>query len=126
MAELNSARVVEVCNVAPQPSSPAGSATPPPEALPLTLFDLLWLRFAPVQRLFFYQISNSFDTHTRFKTQSLPLCRPPTIPTTSREPHMAPRLLQAHSHLCPRRRRFIYHSHSPICQSFRPYFKQQP
>ncbi|BFG26526.1 hypothetical protein CerSpe_128000 [Prunus speciosa] len=62
MAELNSVRVVEVCNVAPQPSSPACSATPPPEALPLTLFDLLWLRFAPVQRLFFYQISNSFDT----------------------------------------------------------------
>ncbi|BFG26530.1 hypothetical protein CerSpe_128030 [Prunus speciosa] len=62
MAELNSVRVVEVCNVAPQPSLPAGSATPPPEALPLTLFDLLWLRFAPVQRLFFYEFSNSFDT----------------------------------------------------------------
>ncbi|ONI19009.1 hypothetical protein PRUPE_3G253000 [Prunus persica] len=62
MAELNSVRVLEVCNVAPQPSSPAGSATPPPEALPLTLFDLPWLRFAPVQRLFFYEISNSFDT----------------------------------------------------------------
>ncbi|CAL9018588.1 unnamed protein product [Prunus brigantina] len=62
MAELNSVRVLEVCNVTPQPSSPAGSATPPREALPLTLFDLLWLRFAPVQRLFFYEISNSFDT----------------------------------------------------------------
>ncbi|BFG26525.1 hypothetical protein CerSpe_127990 [Prunus speciosa] len=64
MAELNSVRVVEVCNVAPQPSLPAGSATPPPEALPLTLFDLLWLRFARVQRLFFYEISTSFETTT--------------------------------------------------------------
>ncbi|XP_008231014.1 PREDICTED: malonyl-CoA:anthocyanidin 5-O-glucoside-6''-O-malonyltransferase-like [Prunus mume] len=65
MAAPNSVKVVEVCKVAPPPSSPACSATPPPEALPLTVFDLLWLRFAPVQRLFFYQISsNSFDTTT--------------------------------------------------------------
>ncbi|BFG25172.1 hypothetical protein CerSpe_114460 [Prunus speciosa] len=63
MADLNSVRVVEVCKVAPQPSSPEDhSATP--DALPLTLFDLVWLRFAPVQRLFFYQISNSFETTT--------------------------------------------------------------
>ncbi|CAB4305209.1 unnamed protein product [Prunus armeniaca] len=65
MAALDSVKVVEVCKVAPPPSSSACSATPPPEALPLTVFDLLWLRFAPVQRFFFYQISsNSFDTTT--------------------------------------------------------------
>nr|WOJ45858.1 malonyltransferase 3 [Fragaria x ananassa] len=54
MAHPNSlVNVVEVCRVAPNPGSP-DSATP--DFLPLTLFDIRWLRFAPVQRLYFYEI----------------------------------------------------------------------
>ncbi|XP_062009780.1 phenolic glucoside malonyltransferase 1-like [Rosa rugosa] len=57
MANSNSlVKVVEVCRVAPNPGSP-DSATP--DSLPLTLFDIRWLRFAPVQRLYFYEISST-------------------------------------------------------------------
>ncbi|PRQ30874.1 putative isoflavone-7-O-beta-glucoside 6''-O-malonyltransferase [Rosa chinensis] len=48
----NPVKVVEVCRVAPQPASASMS-------LPLTFFDLLWLRFEPFQRLFFYEASNT-------------------------------------------------------------------
>ncbi|XP_045814018.1 phenolic glucoside malonyltransferase 1-like [Trifolium pratense] len=49
--------VVEVCNVEPfhEPTKPSQS----PTSLPLTFFDLLWLRFPPVERLFFYEFTNS-------------------------------------------------------------------
>ncbi|KAM1653121.1 hypothetical protein ACFX1Q_006322 [Malus domestica] len=69
MADLNSVKVVEVCKVAPQPSTPDSSAIP--ESLPLTLFDLLWLRFAPVQRLFFYEINNPNSSDTNFTHSTL-------------------------------------------------------
>ncbi|XP_058755501.1 phenolic glucoside malonyltransferase 1-like [Vicia villosa] len=50
-------KIIEVCNVEPfhEPSKPSQS----PTSLPLTFFDLLWLRFPPVQRLFFYELTNS-------------------------------------------------------------------
>ncbi|KAM5586399.1 phenolic glucoside malonyltransferase 1-like [Rosa sericea] len=48
----NPVKVVEVCRVAPEPASASKS-------LPLTFFDLLWLRFEPFQRLFFYEASNT-------------------------------------------------------------------
>ncbi|KAL6287739.1 hypothetical protein ACE6H2_012129 [Prunus campanulata] len=60
MAQPSSIKVVEVCWVAPKPSSP-DSASPDDQSLPLTFFDLLWLRFPPIQRVFFYEIS-SFNT----------------------------------------------------------------
>ncbi|KAB2610387.1 phenolic glucoside malonyltransferase 2-like [Pyrus ussuriensis x Pyrus communis] len=69
MADLNSVKVVEVCKVAPRPSTPDSSAIP--ESLPLTLFDLLWLRFAPVQRLFFYEINNPNSSDTNFTHSTL-------------------------------------------------------
>ncbi|KAJ1381707.1 Transferase [Sesbania bispinosa] len=43
--------VVQVCSVAPLQGTPT--------SLPLTFFDLLWLRFPPVERLFFYEYQNS-------------------------------------------------------------------
>ncbi|KAL9323561.1 hypothetical protein ACSQ67_008418 [Phaseolus vulgaris] len=42
-------KVIQVCSVAP-----LHEPTLLPTSLPLTFFDLLWLRFPPVQRLFFY------------------------------------------------------------------------
>ncbi|RDX83123.1 Phenolic glucoside malonyltransferase 2, partial [Mucuna pruriens] len=45
-------KVIQVCSVAPL-HEPTPS-TVVPTSLPLTFFDLLWLRFPPVQRLFFY------------------------------------------------------------------------
>ncbi|KAK9924924.1 hypothetical protein M0R45_033265 [Rubus argutus] len=56
MAHPNSlVKVVEVCRVAPIPASPL----PDHYSLPLTFFDIRWLRFAPVQRLYFYEISST-------------------------------------------------------------------
>ena len=52
MAKPNAVKVVvEVCRVAPQPVLSAA------KSLPLTFFDLHWLRFGfgPFQRLFFYE-----------------------------------------------------------------------
>jgi isoflavone 7-O-glucoside-6''-O-malonyltransferase len=50
-------KVIEVCNIEPyhEPTKPSQS----PTSLPLTFFDLLWLRFPPVERLFFYELTNS-------------------------------------------------------------------
>ncbi|KAK7266289.1 hypothetical protein RIF29_18932 [Crotalaria pallida] len=54
----NALKVVEVCLVQP----PQGTTT----SLPLTFFDILWLRFPPVERLFFYEFphppSSFFDS----------------------------------------------------------------
>ncbi|KAL4652372.1 hypothetical protein ACB092_01G228500 [Castanea dentata] len=52
MVSNNSVNILEVCRVNPLPSSLA-SATP--SSLPLTFFDILWLRFPPVERVFFYE-----------------------------------------------------------------------
>ncbi|PON73633.1 Transferase [Trema orientale] len=35
-----------------------------PKSLPLTFFDLIWLRFPPVQRLFFYEFPTLDDPNT--------------------------------------------------------------
>jgi len=52
-----SSKLVEVCNIEPfhEPTKTFQS----PTSLPLTFFDLLWLRFPPVERLFFYEFTNS-------------------------------------------------------------------
>ncbi|KAB2613734.1 hypothetical protein D8674_036050 [Pyrus ussuriensis x Pyrus communis] len=60
MAKPGSVKVIEVCRVAPKPSSPLDSAHPDDVSLPLTFFDLRWLRFPPPQFLSFYNMP-SFD-----------------------------------------------------------------
>ncbi|KAL5080342.1 hypothetical protein RYX36_008763 [Vicia faba] len=52
--QQQSSKTIEVSNVEPfhEPSQL-------PTSLQLTFFDLLWLRFPPVQRLFFYELTNS-------------------------------------------------------------------
>ncbi|WVZ15281.1 hypothetical protein V8G54_012847 [Vigna mungo] len=47
-----SLKVIQVCSVAPLQEPTLSNLVP--TSLPLTFFDLLWLRFPPVQRLFFY------------------------------------------------------------------------
>ncbi|XP_022149785.1 malonyl-coenzyme:anthocyanin 5-O-glucoside-6'''-O-malonyltransferase-like isoform X2 [Momordica charantia] len=54
MAENQTLKILEVCRVVPPPDSYSSS----PATLSPTFFDLLWLRFPPVQRLYFYQISH--------------------------------------------------------------------
>nr|XP_011468648.1 PREDICTED: malonyl-CoA:anthocyanidin 5-O-glucoside-6''-O-malonyltransferase-like [Fragaria vesca subsp. vesca] len=61
MANL-SVKKVEVCRVAPKPGSPEN------QSLPLTLFDLFWLRFPPVERLYFYQTSSTDSVLSQLKT----------------------------------------------------------
>ncbi|XP_045814020.1 phenolic glucoside malonyltransferase 1-like [Trifolium pratense] len=68
-------KVIEVCNIEPfhEPTKPSQS----PTSLPLTFFDLLWLRFPPVERLFFYEFTNStnifYETFLPNLKQSLSL-----------------------------------------------------
>ncbi|XP_028782806.1 malonyl-CoA:anthocyanidin 5-O-glucoside-6''-O-malonyltransferase-like [Neltuma alba] len=56
----SSLKIHELCRIAPPPSSPKSSFS-------LTFFDLLWLRFHPVERLFFFSVphlnpSSFFDS----------------------------------------------------------------
>ncbi|GMN65929.1 hypothetical protein TIFTF001_035006, partial [Ficus carica] len=53
MAQQNAVEIVEVCKVA----SPPAANVPSPKSLPLTFFDIRWLRFPPNERLFFYEVS---------------------------------------------------------------------
>ncbi|XP_062114116.1 phenolic glucoside malonyltransferase 2-like [Humulus lupulus] len=72
-------KVVEVCKVAPAPPATSGAINPP-KSLPLTFFDLPWLRFPPIQYLSFYKFQptenkigcpNS-DTKSFFNSDILP------------------------------------------------------
>ncbi|PNX77203.1 isoflavonoid malonyl transferase [Trifolium pratense] len=58
MASLNNhIKIHEQCKVAPHSSTQL--------SLPLTFFDLIWLRFHPVERIFFYTLPNS-ESHPSF------------------------------------------------------------
>jgi len=63
--QVEGVKVLQVCTVAPSQGATTNSSTPI-TSLPLTFFDLLWLRSPPVERLFFYQLPNPtisfFDT----------------------------------------------------------------
>ncbi|KAK7266564.1 hypothetical protein RIF29_19212 [Crotalaria pallida] len=53
-------KVIQLCSVAP----PQGTATSSsaPTSLPLTFFDIFWLRFPPVERLFFFELPHQTTT----------------------------------------------------------------
>ncbi|XP_048328706.2 malonyl-CoA:anthocyanidin 5-O-glucoside-6''-O-malonyltransferase-like [Ziziphus jujuba] len=53
MAQSQMVKTLEVCKVAPPPDL---SRSAIPKSLPLTFFDLFWLRSPPFQNLFFYEI----------------------------------------------------------------------
>ncbi|XP_022964921.1 malonyl-CoA:anthocyanidin 5-O-glucoside-6''-O-malonyltransferase-like [Cucurbita moschata] len=58
MDDLPSVKIIEICKVAPPPPE-ASCAAVVPSSLPLTFFDMIWLRFHPVQRLFFYELPSN-------------------------------------------------------------------
>ncbi|KAK4280323.1 hypothetical protein QN277_011961 [Acacia crassicarpa] len=53
----SSLKVLEVCRVAPLPEAKP-SAPALETSLPLTFFDIIWLRFTPIERLFFYEYAH--------------------------------------------------------------------
>ncbi|XP_050226280.1 phenolic glucoside malonyltransferase 1-like [Mercurialis annua] len=53
-------RVLEVCQVTPSPDSPESAAE---LSLPLTFFDTFWIKFHPVERIFFYQLTGLTSAH---------------------------------------------------------------
>ncbi|KAL6129944.1 hypothetical protein ACLB2K_068326 [Fragaria x ananassa] len=59
MEQPSSVKLVEICRVAPKPGAQVDLLS-----LPLTYFDSLWLRFPPVQRLYFYESTSSSSTTT--------------------------------------------------------------
>uniref|UniRef100_A0A0D9VG14 Uncharacterized protein n=1 Tax=Leersia perrieri TaxID=77586 RepID=A0A0D9VG14_9ORYZ len=52
-----SSRVLHTVRVAP--SSNAGASTMPERTVPLTFLDVIWLRSPPVERVFFYRLSDN-------------------------------------------------------------------
>ncbi|KAB2610389.1 phenolic glucoside malonyltransferase 1-like [Pyrus ussuriensis x Pyrus communis] len=65
MADANkSIKLVEICRIAPQHADQEFS-------LPLTFFDIIWLKFPPIQRLYFYEIVSS-SKNTFFFDSILP------------------------------------------------------
>ncbi|OIW05417.1 hypothetical protein TanjilG_23243 [Lupinus angustifolius] len=61
MASLNSSSSIKIhehCHVSPPPTSPHSS-------IPLTAFDFFWLRFHPVERIFYYTFPSP-DTDSSF------------------------------------------------------------
>ncbi|CAL2250027.1 unnamed protein product [Prunus armeniaca] len=74
MADQNSVKVIEICRVAPQPQAQqVPSHTDTQEFLhELTFFDLLWVRFRPSQRIFFYELPPSSHSTPLFFDSILP------------------------------------------------------
>ncbi|KAG6583449.1 Phenolic glucoside malonyltransferase 2, partial [Cucurbita argyrosperma subsp. sororia] len=58
MEGTRSVNIIEICKVAPPPPESSRAAAVP-SSLPLTFFDLFWLRFHPIQRLFFYELPSN-------------------------------------------------------------------
>ncbi|KAK8466215.1 hypothetical protein PHAVU_008G032551 [Phaseolus vulgaris] len=60
----NNIKIHQQCRVAP-PSAPQTS-------LPLVFFDMFWLRFHPVERIFFYTLPITHSNPSIFFTQVVP------------------------------------------------------
>ncbi|GMN65526.1 hypothetical protein TIFTF001_035003 [Ficus carica] len=69
MAQPNAVEIVEVCKVAPPP---AAISVPSPKSLPLTFFDIRWLRLPPYEILFFYEVSTPNSSSSFFFDSILP------------------------------------------------------
>ncbi|XP_050379971.1 phenolic glucoside malonyltransferase 1-like [Argentina anserina] len=55
MAQPNSVKVIKVCRVTPFKGSPDSAPPEDQYLLSLTFYDLIWLRFPTIQRIFFFQ-----------------------------------------------------------------------
>ncbi|KAJ4707288.1 Phenolic glucoside malonyltransferase [Melia azedarach] len=60
MASLKALKILDLTRVAPNPNSPHSAAE---FSLPLTFFDAFWIKFPPVERVFFYQLTDSNPHH---------------------------------------------------------------
>lgn len=60
MASLKALKILDLTRVAPNPNSPHSAAE---FSLPLTFFDTFWIKFPPVERVFFYQLTDSNPHH---------------------------------------------------------------
>ncbi|KAJ0098606.1 hypothetical protein Patl1_21766 [Pistacia atlantica] len=60
MALHNPLNILEISRVAPFPNSPESASD---FSFPLTFYDTFWLNFPPVERLFFYQLTDSTLLH---------------------------------------------------------------
>ncbi|KAJ6753425.1 5-AROMATIC ACYLTRANSFERASE putative-RELATED [Salix purpurea] len=67
MASKIPIKVVEVCQVSPPYESPYSAVE---VSLPLTFFDILWLKLDPVERIFSYELTDL--TPTLFNSEILP------------------------------------------------------
>ncbi|KAK7265290.1 hypothetical protein RJT34_32908 [Clitoria ternatea] len=61
----NNIKIHEHCKVPPPSSTPTSS-------LPLTFFDTLWVRFHPVERIFFYSLQTPLSDPSHFFRKVLP------------------------------------------------------
>jgi hypothetical protein len=67
MASTSPIKVLESCQLTPPSESPDSAVE---VSLPLTFFDIFWLKFDPVERIFSYELSDL--TPTMFNTEILP------------------------------------------------------
>ncbi|KAM7265421.1 hypothetical protein ACFE04_003104 [Oxalis oulophora] len=58
-AARTSMKIVEVTQVSPIPLLPVDNAHQIQNSLPLTCFDFIWIKFPPVERVFFYEFTAS-------------------------------------------------------------------
>ncbi|XP_050226278.1 phenolic glucoside malonyltransferase 1-like [Mercurialis annua] len=66
----SSLKILEVCQISPA-TNPAESSTTE-FTLPVTFLDTLWFKFPPVERIFFYQLSESESAPIFFNSVILP------------------------------------------------------
>ncbi|KAL2329863.1 hypothetical protein Fmac_017444 [Flemingia macrophylla] len=75
-------KIHDHCRVSPPPSTPETS-------LPLTFFDAFWLRFHPVERIFYYTLPAPLSHPSTFLTQLLPTLQTSLSHTLRHFPHLA-------------------------------------
>ncbi|MED6110869.1 hypothetical protein PIB30_046947 [Stylosanthes scabra] len=71
----SSFKVVQLCSVSPPPlngTTTSSSSSSSSIFMPLTFFDIIWLRFPPVERLFFYKFPNYPSSNSFFYDSVLP------------------------------------------------------
>ncbi|MED6196326.1 hypothetical protein PIB30_046437 [Stylosanthes scabra] len=69
----SSFKVVQVCSVSPPPQNGTTTTTTSSSiSMPLSFFDIIWLRFPPVERLFFYKFPNYPSSNNSFYDSILP------------------------------------------------------
>ncbi|XP_065867748.1 malonyl-CoA:anthocyanidin 5-O-glucoside-6''-O-malonyltransferase-like [Euphorbia lathyris] len=69
MGTVQLVKTLEICRVTPLTDSANSAAE---FSLPLTYFDTIWIKFFPIERVFFYQLAPHESTHSFFNSVVLP------------------------------------------------------